>query len=264
MIYRLKILSANIVNTFQRETAYFFENWTNLLSTIFYTLTMLLFVDILYANITTLAGYSRNEMLFLVLVGQIAYYTGWGIFAENTEMLNEDIRTGTFDFVLIKPVPSLFFISFRRIPIISMLRDSVPTLIIIFLLINWRDVFITPGNMLWGIFVFICGQIIWQCLRTLFVLPAFWFGNAKYIFSITYALGETHNLPFEGYPRGLRILFTTIIPVAIASAMSGSVMLGKSSGPLMAVWAFAATAAFMFIINWLWKMGLRNYTSASS
>lgn len=264
MMYRLNILWANMVNTFQHETAYFFENWTNLLSTIFYTLAMLLFVDILYANITTLAGYSRNEMLFLVLVGQISYYTGWGIFAENIEMLNEDIRTGAFDFVLIRPVPSLFFISFRRIPIISMLRDSVPTLVIIYLLINWQTVSVTPVNFFWGCFVFICGQIVWQCLRTIFVIPAFWFGNAKYIFSITYALGETYNLPFEGYSRGLRILFTTIIPVVTAAAMSGSVMLGKSNGSLMAAWAFAVTVAFVFIINWLWKIGLRNYTSASS
>jgi ABC-2 type transport system permease protein len=264
MKYRLQIVKTNIINTFQHETAYFAENWSNLLSTMFYTLALLLFVNVLYANIKTFAGYTRNEMLFLVFIGQLGFYTGWGIFAESIEMLNDDIQKGTLDLVLIKPVPSLFFITFRWFPIVSMVRDSVPTLIIVFSTINWSALTFTVNNILWGIFIFICGQILWHCIRFLLILPAFWFGNARAVYSLSYTLAETHDLPLEGYSKNLRILFTTVLPIITLAAVSGSVMLGKSNGPFMALQAFFVTIIFIFIINVLWKLALRNYTSASS
>lgn len=264
MKYRLQIIKANIVNSFQHETAYFAENWSNFLSTLFYTLALLLFVNVLYSNIKTFAGYTKNEMMFLVFIGQLGFYIGWGLFSESIEILNDDIQKGSLDFILIKPVPSLFFVTFRWFPLVSMLRDSVPTMIVIFYLIDWKSLALSAVNIWPGIFIFICGQVLWHCIRFLLVLPAFWFGNAKAVYSIAYTLSETHDLPLEGYTKSMRILFTTILPIIILAAVSGSVMLGKSNGPVMALWSFAVTCIFVFIINVLWKIALRNYTSASS
>jgi ABC-2 type transport system permease protein len=202
--------------------------------------------------------------MFLVFIGQLGFFTGWGLFAENNYFLNEDIQTGKFDFILIKPVPSLFFVTFRWFPIVSMLRDSVPVILIIYFSVNWSALTFVASNIAWGIFIFICGQILWHAVRFLLVLPAFWFGNAKAVSSIAYALSETHNIPLEGYTQNLRILFTTVVPIIILAEVSGSVMLGKSNGPIMALWALLVTIAFIFIINVVWKYALRNYTSASS
>ncbi len=264
MKYRLQIIKTNLINSFQHETAYFAENWSNFLSTLFYTLALLLFINVLYSNVKTLAGYSKNEMMFLVLVGQIGFYFGWSMFAQSVEILNDDIQTGALDFILIKPVPSLFFVSFRWFPVISMLRDSIPTLLVIISLIDWHSLNLVGTNVLFGIFIFACGQIIWHCIRFLLVLPAFWFGNARAIHSIAYALEDSHNLPLEGYTKNIKILFTIIIPIIVVGAVTGSVMLGKSNGLFMSAQSFLVTLVFVFIINVLWKVALRNYTSASS
>ncbi len=264
MRYRLNILWANIVNTFRRETAYFSQNWSNFFSTVFYTLAMVVFVDVLFSNITTLAGYSREEMLFMVFIGQVAYYFGWGVFGINGERLNEDINNGSFDFVLVRPAPPLFFVLFRNISIIGTLRDSLANILVISFLINWTTLHITLSSIVLGSVVFIAGQIIWQYIRVGLVFPAFWFGSAKNIMSISYELTETHNLPLEGYPQSLRILFTTLIPTIIVSAMAGSVILNKSNGLIMAGWAIAVTVALSFVFVWAWNSALKHYSSASS
>ena len=264
MRYRIIILWTNIVNTFRRETAYFSQNWSNLFSTVFYTLALIVFIDVLFSNITTLAGYNREEMLFMVFIGQAAYYFGWGIFGINGERLNEDINNGSFDFVLVRPAPPLFFILFRNISIIGTLRDSSANILVILFLINWATLHITLASIILGLITFIAGQIIWQYIRVGLVFPAFWFGNAKSIMSISYELTETHELPLEGYSTSLRILFTTLIPTIIVSAMAGSVVLNKSNGLLMAGWAVAVAIAASFIFVKAWEFSLKHYSSASS
>lgn len=50
ILIRLNILKANIVNSYRVETAYFFENWAGMGSTVFYALVLILFIKIIYAN----------------------------------------------------------------------------------------------------------------------------------------------------------------------------------------------------------------------
>ena len=103
-----------------------------------------------------------------------------------------------------------------------------------------------------------------MCIRFIFVLPVFVFGSANNFFGLAYDLQDTHNLPFEGYTKSLRIFFSTVVPIIIVNAMSVSVMLGRSNGILMTLWAFVVMTVFLFIIIKLWSVSLRNYTSASS
>lgn len=264
MKYLLQIIKINVINTFQHETAYFSENWGNLLSTLFYTGTTLIFVDALYSNIKMLAGYTKNEMIFLLLIGQLSFYFGWGISFSNIEKLNNDVRKGMLDFVLIKPVPSLFFITFRWIPIMSILRDCGPTLLVIISLIHWDELIFTNSGIIFGTFIFLCGQVLWFCMQLLLALPAFWLGNASEINSISYNLTESQNLPYEGYTKFLKVFFTTVVPITVAASLSASVMLGKSNGLFMSITSSIITIIFALIINYLWKIALRNYTSASS
>jgi len=264
MKYRWQILKTSIINTFQHETAYFAENWTNLFSTVFYTAAMLLFINVLYSNVKTFAGYTFNEMMFLSFVGQMGFYISWGIFDQNDDLLMDDIQKGTLDFVLIKPVPSLFFVSFRRIALVSTLRDGVPTLVVLGSLVQWSALPFGFTNTIFGTLIFICGLVLWHCIRFLLIFPAFWLGNAKGIYSVSYKLTETNNLPLQGYGNGFRIFFSVVVPILFLSAISGSVMLGKSDGGTMLFYAFFVTTIFLAILNLAWKSALKNYTSASS
>ncbi|MFA5291055.1 MAG: ABC-2 family transporter protein, partial [Candidatus Paceibacterota bacterium] len=110
-----RILRANLINTFQTETAYFGNNWGNMISTIIYVTVQILFINVIYSRVNTFAGYDKNEMYFLLFIGQFGFYLLWGISEMNNQTLIKDINRGSLDFLLVLPVPSLWYVTFRKI-----------------------------------------------------------------------------------------------------------------------------------------------------
>lgn len=260
---RWSIFTANTINTFHQETAYFANNWGGLLSTVFYTATLLLFINILYSNISIFAGYNKNTMMLLVFISQLSFYIAWFWSNDNLTLLYESVRDGKFDLVLVKPVPAEFFSVSQKISILVVMEVSLPNLILLATLIKWSQLPLNIMSCFFGALIFLFGQIIWHCFRFLFYMPVFWYGEAKRISSIPSAF-ESSNIPFEGFNGSLRFIFTIIIPVLLVSQLSVSVVLGKSNGPKMFLLSLIVAIIFLILKSYFWKKALKNYTSASS
>jgi len=263
-VTRLDILKANALNSYRVQTAYFFENWASIGSTIFYTLTMLLFIKIVYANVNLFAGYAESEMLLLVLFGQLNFYTEWVWSTNNIFALISDVRTGNLDMILAKPVPSLFFVTFRNISLINRIKDGVPNLILLSFLIDWSQISTNVSKISIGLLIFVLGQVAWHCFRFLFALPVFFIGQSSQIFQISGTLNSTNNIPLEGFTGALKNVFISLIPSLIAAQMSVSVILGKSNPYIMLLIASIVTVVFLLLKSFAWVVSLKNYSSASS
>jgi ABC-2 type transport system permease protein len=259
---RINLLKINTVFTFQEQTAYIGENLASILSTTFYSISAVLFINILYSNVNTFAGYDKNQMLLLLLTGQLGFYILWIWSSNNTEGMIEDVRSGDLDLLLTKPVPSLFYVTFKKISLVRRLKDGLPNLLIIAYLINWNELVLT--NFFAGFIIFLFGQVAWHFFRFLFALPVFWQGQSTNIYMISGSLGETKNIPFEGFPGKLRFSLSTIIPTLLTSTIVTSVILGKAN-PYEMILLSGVVAFIFFILGILgWNLALKNYTSASS
>jgi ABC-2 type transport system permease protein len=261
---RTNLIKINAINSYNIQTSYFFENWASVASTIFYTFTMLLFVKILYTNVNLFAGYSENEMVLLLFFGQLNFYADWLWSTNNILYLIESVRTGELDLILSKPIPSLFFVTFRDINLVNRIKDGVPNLLMLALVIDWSQVHTTLLNSLAALVIFVCGQVSWHCFRFLFALPVFFTGQSNQIFQLSGTFGETNDIPFEGFPDHLRIIFSTVIPSLIAAQMSASVFLGKSNALYMVLFSLVVSAILLMLKNIGWIIAIRNYSSASS
>lgn len=261
---RFNIIWINAVNTFRQESAYFGNNWGSLASAVFYILAMLLFIEILYSNINMFSGYGKNDMLFLVFVSQFAFYIQCFWSQSNLVSMYEGVRGGELDFILTKPVSSIFYVTFKKIHSIGFLRDSLPNLILMCLLINWRNLSLKLALVFLGIIIFFLGQIAWHCFKFLFMLPVFWCGEAKQTSSIATAFETTSDIPLEGFEKPLRWIFITVIPSISIGQLSVSVMLGKSNGLKMLILSLIVATIFVSLKIFFWNLALKNYTSASS
>lgn len=259
----LRLLRANLINTFQTETAYFGNNWGNLISTVIYVVAQILFVNVIYSRVNTFASYDKNEMYFLLLVGQFSFYLLWGWSELNNRSLIEDIRRGALDFLLVLPVPSLWYVTFRKIPILTVLRDGLPNILLIIFLINWSQLSFVPSQLILGIIIFIFGQIAWESFNFLLVLPVFWVGEAKQIYSLSYQLRDNNQIPFEGYHPSFQFSLSFFVPTLLLSSVPTSVMLGKASALYLLPFTLLICLMFVFIKKALWQLALKNYTSAS-
>lgn len=258
-----RIFRANIVNTFQTETAYFGNNWGNLISTICYTLVLVLFIDVLYSRLPNFAGYSKNEMFFLVFIAQIGFYLTWSLSEMGHRQLIEDIRRGTLDFLLVLPVSSLWMASTRKILLLSAVRDGLPTLTFLGFLVHWSALPLTWTNLFFAGLIFIFGQVAWSSFSFLLVLPVFWQGESSQFYSWGYILHENNNVPWEGYTNQFKFILSAIVPTLICSVLPASVALGKSPPVMMFLMTFLIALFFWSLKVTLWRVALKNYTSAS-
>jgi ABC-2 type transport system permease protein len=263
---RLVILKASLIFTAQRELAYAGNNWASILSTTFYTFSILIFVKVIYANVQTVAGYTYNEALLFFFVSQMTYYTNWTLTMRNLNEMIPDINKGNLDLVLIKPVPTLFYLMTRSISAVYTLLDSIPPMIAITLSINWQALNLIPSTLITGILVWILGLISLHSLQFLAALPVFWLGESQNVLDLVSSTAGTGGtmIPLEGYNQNLQKLLGTIVPILIASAFTTSIILGKSEPFRLFFWALIVSAVSLIIRNIAWKSALKQYTSASS
>jgi ABC-type uncharacterized transport system permease subunit len=92
---------------------------------------MFLFYHFLIYKFKTIAGYNIDQFLLLSLFGQIFFYAAYGFSKQSVDKFIMAVKKGNLDFVLLRPMPSMFYISFRSIPIISTLRDSIITFLLL-------------------------------------------------------------------------------------------------------------------------------------
>lgn len=260
---RLAILRLNIRHSYQLETAYFSNNWAGLVSTMLYTATYLLFIDILFANVKTMAGYSRDEMLFLTLVSQIGFFLMATFSMYNADKMIEDVNRGNLDLILIKPLPSLFYVSTRNINLLGLLRDGGIPAVVVSMVIDWQELSFAPLSLICGAIAFVFGLLAADMVKFLLSIPVFWKGEAQEFSSLFYSLIR-YDLPWEGLSSVFRLSLAAIIPILIPVSIATSVFLGKSPPLPLTLFAIGMGIVCLLIKSLAWRWALRNYTSASS
>ncbi|MBI2103487.1 ABC-2 family transporter protein [Candidatus Woesebacteria bacterium] len=263
---RWRIIKANTKYSISESLAYTGNNWGSLASTIIFMITFLIFISAIYGNVKSIAGYSYSEMLIFVLVAQINFYLTWGFSIPNVVKLGEGVKTGELDLYLTKPIPHLWFVTFRKIDLVLLFSNATPSLIpLVYLLIKNFDLHITLYNILSGIAIIILGQIFLHCFQFILLLGAFWAGEARGFELLMYQLGNYNEpIPFEGYPVNLRYLGFILLPVILHTALSTSFLLGKTTSIELFLLGVGATILALIAKNFVWRLALRQYSSASS
>lgn len=266
LIERYKLFKANLIFTIQSDLAYWANNWGNIVSGVAFTLSTILFINVIFANVKSLAGYNKDQMLLLLLVSQINFYLTCIFSLQNIRSLVESVNTGQLDLILTKPIPALFYTSFKIIDLYAVLRDYSTSVITLVLVIDWANLNINPKNLLLGVIFIICGYIISDVVHFLSALPVFWFGDSGSTIDVFYYLQFDFitSIPFEGFSKTLQVLFIYGIPFLISSGLAVSVILGFVDGIVLLPLIIFITIISLVIKFFALRLALRNYTSASS
>ncbi len=263
---RWKIIRANTRYSAQESVAYAANNWGSLASTVIFMITFLVFVSAIYGNVKTIAGYSYSEMLVFVFVAQINFYLTWGFSLPNVLKLGQGVKIGELDLYLTKPIPHLWFVTFRKIDLVLLFSNAIPSLIpLMYLLIKNYNLHLTFQNFFVGIVMIILGQIFLHCFQFILLLGSFWTGESRGFELLTYQLGNYNEpIPFEGYPADFRNWGFVILPVIFHTALTSSYLLGKTTSMSLFLLVLSATIIALMAKNLVWKLALRQYSSASS
>jgi ABC-2 type transport system permease protein len=209
-----------------------------------------------------IAGWNRDQAMlvmssFLMLRSLIE-----GIVSPNLNQIVWQIRQGTFDFVLLKPVDAQLLVSVSKVVPAKLVDFSTGVVLTIYAIGKLDPqpsgpALLAAGLMLAG------GAITIYAIWLLISCTAFWFvkvDNLAFLFSSVFDAARWPIAMFRGW---VRVLLTYVIPVAIMTSYPALALLGLLDLQSAAI-AWGSGLLLLALSRLVWRSAVRHYSSASS
>jgi len=233
-----------------------------MLSTVAMQVAGLLTLWVVMRQVPLLRGWTLDQLL--LIYGLITLSKSLNhMFADNLWRLGwAYIRTGDFDRYLVRPVNPLFHLLADRF-----CQDGVGNFIVgLALLIHSSLELGIPWTLQSGLYTLIsvlAGGLIFLGINLITSSLSFWMVDSLPVMWGTFETHEFAKYPLNIYGQGISLIFTWILPFALASFYPASYLLGKDVGLL--AWVSPGVAAALLALGYLlWSAGLRQYSSSGS
>ncbi len=217
---------------------------------------------VVFDHTETLGGWGPSELLALVgihlFVGGLINL----VIRPSMQRFMEDVRKGTLDFTLTKPVDVQLMVSVQRVQIWKVVDVALGLFVLLVALVRLGTSMGVVQATAFGVALLAGGLIVysfWLMLST----TAFWFvrvENLLVIFSSMYVAGRW---PVGIYPGWLRLTLTFIVPVAFAVTVPAEGLTGRLDAQTLAL-AVGLAAFMLFAARRFWQFGVRHYSGASA
>lgn len=257
----LRLLTASFSLSLRREITFRANLVFQLILTALNITSGFVVLGAIYTQTQTLAGWSLSESIVLLGTFQVVS----GIFATyvepNLHWFAGQVRDGKLDTILVQPVPSLFLISLGRCEPLSLSQAAMGLLTISLGLSNGSSHLSWWGIISWLLLVGV-GLVIAWASRVLMASISLWAPSIE--LDVLYsALWQFGRYPVEIYGQPLRFLLTYILPFAFLSTFPARALFGRIDPPALLL-GIAMAGMAVILVQIVWKVGLRRYTSATS
>lgn len=200
-------LKINIITELQFRTNLLFHLFTMFLS----FLTNIFFYYFLYNNINNIAGWNKYEMYILASTVIIINSIFGGVFFFNLIQIPRKVKTYELDYLLLKPINTIFYISFKdfNIGLFSGVIFGIFSLVYSIIKLNISITFI---KVLIYIFLINTGVIILYSVLFFMVTFSLKFVKINGLIQIFWSMMSVGNNPYSIYPKIITYIGLFIIP----------------------------------------------------
>lgn len=242
---------------------YRFDIIASCLGTYGYTLMILIFIDVIFRNVNTVAGWNRDEILMLFAMSQFCFYFFYTFFWSIWSQVPDAIRTGDLDKLLLKPISPLFQLVTQEFTLI----EAAPSMILPFALTalvwNRLDLHPTLFQVSATAIALLAGAAISVLVQLNLALLSFWVSDTKPLQKSFAELEDLRKYPLAIYPESVRWLVVTLVPIGLV-AYAPTYLLVKGWSIVWFALPLATLLFFVLMTMFIWRYGTRAYTSASS
>jgi len=258
-----RIIWISLKNSYTRDKMIPGYVISGLLFQIFEILVTIVFFNVIFNSTESLAGWNFYQILFLyafskIIIGVHSLFTKKGI----QSITSEQIRYGQLDFYLTKPVNPMILVTISQPRFYYAFNILLYIGVTIFSIIK-SGIAIGAMNVFWLLFLFVISIVLYYFLQVITVIPTFWFIKLWSLQDLMGKLNGFMRYPMNIFPSFLKIAFFIAFPV-MATSYIPAVSLFYAPRASSIMFMIGITVVFYFITNWLWKLGLKNYASASS
>lgn len=254
----MTFLRIGVMNELQYRANFFLQ----IIQSVVAVGTGLIVLALIFSQTDALDGWTRPQLLavlgvFTMVGGVIGF-----IIEPNMGRVMADVRQGTFDYVLTKPVDSQLLVSVRE-----------------FRLWKLTDVIVGAGVVVWAVIVddaptglanvagfavsLLAGSLMIYCVWLMLTTGAFWFVRMEMLQELFTGLYRAGQYPVGVYPGWLRAGLTFLIPIGFAVTVPSEAVTGRLTIGRLAV-AVGFVLFLMALTRIVWKWGVKNYSGASA
>jgi len=220
------------------------------------------FIQFLYLQVNTVAGWSKWEMVLLVSTNHLVQQIFQTFLMINLTKLPELIRTGKLDFFLAQPAPAQFLVSTRNFEPGSVVNTLVAAIVCVVAIAHLNMRMSGAGLLVFPALVAF-GVLIHYALLLMLMSLAFWMTRAQGFINAYYNVFQIARLPREAFHGATRIAFTWAVPLLLIANVPARTLLYGLNGMDLAGMA-CATAILLALGTVVFQSGLQRYGSASS
>jgi ABC-2 type transport system permease protein len=222
-------------------------------------------IAVIFANVQELEGWTLGEVALLYALATISFaFTDLVI--GHLDLFPQMIREGTFDQLLVRPLPSLFQVVASDFAVRRLGKVLQGVAVLVFALAS-VDVDWTVGRVLAIPLAIVAGAVIYGAVWVALATIAFWIVDAiEFVNAFTYGGSYLSQYPIGVFARWLRGVVIFVVPLAFVAYFPALYVLGKDdalglpealqyASPVVAVLATVAAGA-------VWRNAVRHYRSA--
>jgi ABC-2 type transport system permease protein len=217
------------------------------------------FLYFLVTKTDGIAGYSAHQALFFTATYSLIDTIGQFLF-RSVYTFKQQIVTGDFDLVLLKPINPLF----RTIVGGPDLMDLITIPPIIAITIYFGSL-LNPSfvNTLYYLLLVINGLLVSMSIHIIVVSLGVITVTVDHLIMIFRDFSSMGRFPIDIYKQPLKGFLTFVVPVGVMFSLPSKALMGLIS-PAGILFSLVFGITFFVISLQLWQFALRKYTSASS
>jgi ABC-2 type transport system permease protein len=220
---------------------------------------------VMFSHLTTYGGFGLREMAFLY--GTSSMGIGLADLAVgNVERIGQQIRLGRLDAMMTRPVPLLVQVCADQFALRRLSRVAQALVVL-----GWASWTVdwTPLRALVLVLMVVSGAVIFFGLFVTFSSIQFWTADAsEFANAFTYGGATVLQYPLTVFPREIALGLTFVLPLAFVNWYPSLYILGRSGLSDLPGWLqFAspvAAVAMTVVTAFVWRAGVRHYTSTGS
>lgn len=221
------------------------------------------FVLLLFVPIDSIAGWRRDEVIFIYGLSLIPY----GLFATVSWNLydfgSRYIVDGGFDRVLLRPMNSFLQVlceSFR----VQALAESAVGVFVAWHAASRLGITFSAFEILWLVAAIVCGTVIFIATFGVLAAASFFAEDRIGIAPPVFNLINPARYPPDVFGPSIRFLLRYLVPFHFVAFFPATVVLDRSNSMPLWIWTPIAAAACCAVLGIIWTIGLRRYSSTGS
>jgi len=222
----------------------------------------LLPLTILYADRNAVAGWNYGSALVVIGWFMVLRAIADGIITTSLVDTVERIRSGAFDYVLLKPADAQFLVSTSRLSPWRIV-DLLGGIGVVFYAFYKLGRAPAIGDVAAGLALLAAGAAAMYSLWLMAAAASFWVVRMDNLTFLLGAIFDTARWPVHVFRGALRIVFTFVLPLAVMTTYPAMAILGHLD-LATALGCLGGCLVLLGVSRAIWQIAIRSYTSASS